>query len=679
MSDLCMYNFEGVAWDEFCFSDDHIVPHPGSKRLDEHFILGESHKKPRRELTSSSDYIGDRSVDGNVDEEREQGGYSSLSKRRNSMLEKDSCSPPKNRAFTSESESDLIEASNLTSDNSMPSGRSLKINSAGLDICGHNTILCDKTSIADNNSFSYPLGGINQNGCDLDFLENAENKDSSDFLYYGWPEIGNFEDVDRMFRSCDSTFGLGVSKEDELGWLSSTDDLGGCGDLLKLDAKFPCPEPNVMENISENHDSSKVYSTNDSAMTTPIGYKNSSWNSEQTDSYTSFVIEPTAERKDGFIPHEQGGANGKIQQTISINSPSRTGGASMNNVQKKQINLQNHFGARSNERYSANGTLSHISGLSNEVMQLPSHPAFQSVLLQQQQHTPFPDSCNYLQNPISYVCSDNSHLSDPASVNVKPSTVKSETNGLASVLPRDSSHAPTQALYTESFRGPPFEVSALPTCEQGERQRSCQSSRSLMDSDLENGNVTLQASMFDPFSVGKYENYSDPEGGSSGTPAEIGSSNVQESSALGSGFNDISLEAASFRQLQLVTEQLDLRTKLCIRDSLYRLARSAEQRHNQANPSADCDDKRDAATGASVAEGTMKCTSFMDMETNTNPIDRSIAHLLFHRPSGQSTAPAHDSFHSKPSSAVHGSVASPPVLVENLVSKDTLSEVERVS
>ncbi|KAL0412689.1 UNVERIFIED_CONTAM: protein LNK1 [Sesamum radiatum] len=669
-------DFEGIAWDEFCFSDDHIVPHRGSKRLDEHCILGESPKKPRRELTSSSDRSGDRSVEGYVDQGREQGGYSSLSKRRNSMLEKDSWPLPKNRTFTSESDSDPVEASNLTSDNSMPSSRSLKINGAGLDVCGHDTVLSHKTSVVDNNSFSYPLDGINQNSCDLNFFENAENKDSSEFLCYGWPEIGNFEDVDRMFRSCDSTFGLGVSKEDELGWLSSTDDLGGCGDSLKLDVKFPCPESNVMENVSENHDSSKVYSTNDSAMTTPIVYKSSSWNSEKTDSYTSFVIEPAvADRKDGFIPHRQEGANGKIQPTMSINSPSRTDGASMNNMQIKQINLQNHSGARSNEGYFANGTFSHISGLANEVMQLPSHQAFRSVNLQQQQHAPSPDSCNYLQNPISYVCSDNSHLSDPASVNVKPSTVKSETNGLTSVLPRDSSHAPTQAQCTKSFRDPPFEVSALATCEQGQRQHSCQSSRSLMDSGLENGNVTLQASMFNPFSVGKYENHSNPEGGSTGTPAELGSSNIQERAAL----DDISLEAASFHQLQLVMERLDLRTKLCIRDSLYRLAQSAEQRHNHANLSAGCGDTRDATNGASVAEGTDKCTSFMDMETNTNPIDRSIAHLLFHRPSGQSNPPAHDSSRSKSSSAVHGSVASPPVWAENLAGKATFSGVEKVS
>lgn len=41
--------------------------------------------------------------------------------------------------------------------------------------------------------------------------------------------------------------------------------------------------------------------------------------------------------------------------------------------------------------------------------------------------------------------------------------------------------------------------------------------------------------------------------------------------------------------------QLDIRTKLCIRDSLYRLARSAEQRHNCAIMSGngdDCDGSR---------------------------------------------------------------------------------------
>jgi len=32
----------------------------------------------------------------------------------------------------------------------------------------------------------------------------------------------------------------------------------------------------------------------------------------------------------------------------------------------------------------------------------------------------------------------------------------------------------------------------------------------------------------------------------------------------------------------------------------------------------------------------------MNLETNTNPIDRSIAHLLFHRPSDPSVLPPSD-------------------------------------
>lgn len=38
----------------------------------------------------------------------------------------------------------------------------------------------------------------------------------------------------------------------------------------------------------------------------------------------------------------------------------------------------------------------------------------------------------------------------------------------------------------------------------------------------------------------------------------------------------------------------------------------------------------------------LRCTGFVDMETGTNPIDRSIAHLLFHRPSDASAMPTND-------------------------------------
>lgn len=107
-------------------------------------------------------------------------------------------------------------------------------------------------------------------------------------------------------RSCDSTFGLGGCKENELDWLSSVDDPGGSRDELKLDCKFQCPEPNVVEDISENHDFSKGYSINDSSMNSePIGYKCCSWSSEESDSFMSFVSDPAiADSKDEVTPQE---------------------------------------------------------------------------------------------------------------------------------------------------------------------------------------------------------------------------------------------------------------------------------------------------------------------------------------------------------------------------------------
>lgn len=40
--------------------------------------------------------------------------------------------------------------------------------------------------------------------------------------------------------------------------------------------------------------------------------------------------------------------------------------------------------------------------------------------------------------------------------------------------------------------------------------------------------------------------------------------------------------------------QLDIRTKMCIRDSLYRLAKSAERRHNYANTNGNIGDDDEA-------------------------------------------------------------------------------------
>lgn len=83
--------------------------------------------------------------------------------------------------------------------------------------------------------------------------------------------------------------------------------------MLKSEVKFPYLESSDMENISENNDFSNGYSINNSSMiSTPITFKDSSWTSEKSESYRTFVIGPgIADSKVDFIPQDE-------QVTVSI-------------------------------------------------------------------------------------------------------------------------------------------------------------------------------------------------------------------------------------------------------------------------------------------------------------------------------------------------------------------------
>lgn len=164
-----------------------------------------------------------------------------------------------------------------------------------------------------------------------------------------------------------------------------------------------------------------------------------------------------------------------------------------------------------------------------------SDEVFSSVHVQQQQPTPTSDSDSCLENPISSIHIKDGHLSDPSSVNLERPIIKSETNDLASISSRD------QLQYMEGFPGPPFKETALVVCGQREKLENCQ------------GNLS---SISEPGLVVNHENHCDLQGVSSATTTEMGSSNLQESSTTVPDLDDISLEAASFRHLQLVTKQV---------------------------------------------------------------------------------------------------------------------------
>ncbi|XP_073010613.1 uncharacterized protein [Typha latifolia] len=117
-----------------------------------------------------------------------------------------------------------------------------------------------------------------------------------------------------------------------------------------------------------------------------------------------------------------------------------------------------------------------------------------------------------------------------------------------------------------------------------------------------------------------------------------GESSTSQNSCVASSSGDMLVKDVCFQQLQEVMDQLDIRSKLCIRDGLYHLAKSAEQRHKFAGTNSESRECKREVQG--LEDLMSRCTGHTSLRTLTNPIYRTVAHLLFNRPSDSMTARA---------------------------------------
>ncbi|PVH38726.1 hypothetical protein PAHAL_5G333900 [Panicum hallii] len=104
---------------------------------------------------------------------------------------------------------------------------------------------------------------------------------------------------------------------------------------------------------------------------------------------------------------------------------------------------------------------------------------------------------------------------------------------------------------------------------------------------------------------------------------------VHRSSAIS---DDPYIEEKIYYQLQDALGKLDTKTRLCIRDSLLRLAHSATERQiavDRSSTNKTTKDEDEASEHDTSTRTTRSPTK--EAETTTNPIDRIVAHLLFHR------------------------------------------------
>lgn len=123
----------------------------------------------------------------------------------------------------------------------------------------------------------------------------------------------------------------------------------------------------------------------------------------------------------------------------------------------------------------------------------------------------------------------------------------------------------------------------------------------------------------------------------------IGSSTIHDKSCMTSTFiDDVSIKTANFQQLQMIMDRLGVRTKLCIRDSLYRLAKSAEQSHCYGSEN-NVSRAGSPVRGFQGPKDSKRTPEYLGLSISTNEIERAVAYLLFHKSLGSATGTADDS------------------------------------
>ncbi|ESR33995.1 hypothetical protein CICLE_v10004446mg [Citrus x clementina] len=489
---------------------------------------------------------------------------------------------------------------------------------------------------------------------DSEIFENPQDgKDQGDFVDYSWANIGSFDDLDQIFSNDDPIFGNVSLGTAEL-WSSSNDVTNSPIKSFPLSEDHPNLELGALNNTSEHvvvksefeqqgnksltlsngklndpaHDLQSTHSTLDHVEY--AGVKSMSFEKDQTDlctrrNTTASNCGPVAEH---VVTSEKFPNKGYKQK-----NPLRGQRKLEENSEGKL--LQDLYGTWPLTRSPSvkfENQLAHPvvqsspSSVHSQQRQLPKSETLQYQQISNSFVTP--SAYGNLTNPypampvLSHMQSGEfKHQSLSSCYNVSPGKAK-HVNKSAAAPAKSLTMTPQEKIEKLRRRQ---QMQAMLAIQKQQQQFSHQVSKDhsnpqnfqenkiqLVDgADLEVGDLSALPS-FDPNS-----------------PVEQDDSNTSCSPPDNNPVADTILY-----RLQVVIAQLDLRIRLCIRDSLFRLAQSTMQRHYASDTGSTNKCSRDEPEVVTEADSkpSSRYLRMPDAETETNPIDRAVAHLLFHRP-----------------------------------------------
>ncbi|XAR63519.1 hypothetical protein NMG60_11023480 [Bertholletia excelsa] len=607
-----------IIWDEAGETDDHIVPYPGEDEGRPPGLRGDHFKKESNQeatnskpaehtkTTAKSDYSGvkqESSLKRDTSEGNSAPGY---------RMER---WPLSHAARTDQDSMGTEISNNLTEITKFDSSRG------------------DETSQLDNDSEI--------------FQNQPEDKEQSDFVDYSWANIGSFDDLDRIFSNDDSIFGhASLGNSDQL-WSSSEDVNStsgksfplstespslGLGSLRRTPGQFEIKSEYVQDQeISFTHSFGKMNHLSSQQQNLQVSTDQVGCVADQT--------KPVAKGKTEEIPGKTFAFNSHI---VAENIKTHNEFADKMANQKKILkNPKRSGGLEGQQLQESCSTWSPRGKQFQQFGQLaPSMP--QAPVLSQQ--TKLQQSTQYQSSPNSFVApSVYGSIKNPYAPMISlPKIHCGEDN--QSVL---SGYAvsPRSANPLSRSPGTSMKPQIMTPQEKIEKLRRRQQMQALLAIQRQQQQFSHQISNNDQTVVQKCQQENQVlqmQGGNSGIEENISTLSsidpnspieLEDANEMSEAVDDYySVEDVILHRLQDTIAKLDIRIRLFIRDSLFRLAQSAMQRQYASDTSSTNKNSRDEIEVLTKEETSNRFTQMPNMETETNPIDRTVAHLLFHRP-----------------------------------------------
>ncbi|KAE8711872.1 Agglutinin-like protein ALA1, putative isoform 1 [Hibiscus syriacus] len=402
---------------------------------------------------------------------------------------------------------------------------------------------------------------------------SKNGKEQGDFVDYSWAKIGSFDDLDRILSNDDPIFGsLSLGNADEL-WSSSKEATNCPGNFFPTIMDSPSLALGALKSTSENLEVKRKYKQEDNLSIT-LSYGNLDGSTSHGPQNVEFPGDRSKSECEETNP-ETGGETSALKSHLAAEKD-----LTPNELADKE--------------YRQNKLLKFKNKTEN---------MGQAKLVQNLYDSRIPSG-----NPLTK-CEKNLATSvvksSPSSV-VSSNFCKILENDLSGKIEKLRRRQQMRALLAIKKQQQQF-THKVPSTNHSIFENSSQENRFQLAEDVED--LSLLAS-FDPNS-----------------PLEKNDSNMVAVAIDDHSVEDSTLSATRYNCKVL---QLDIRTRLCIRDSLFRLAQSAMQRHYASyTSSTSIISKGETRVSKEEVKNHNKMS---ETETETNPIDRTVAHLLFLRP-----------------------------------------------